>query len=48
MTIYTRKMNRKEVINLAEEFVREKIAAFDGGHDWWYADNLDPKTPLLS
>ena len=41
-------MNRKEIIYLTEEFVREKIAAFDGGHDWWYANSLDPKTTLLS
>jgi uncharacterized protein len=30
------KMNREEIINLTEEFVKEKVAGFDGGHDWWH------------
>jgi len=29
-------MNRKEQINLTEQFVRTKMANFDGGHDWWH------------
>jgi uncharacterized protein len=36
MTIYIRKMNRKEQINITEQFVRTKMAHFDGGHDWWH------------
>lgn len=34
MTIYIGKMQRKEIINLTEEFTRQKMAGFDGGHDW--------------
>ena len=31
-------MNRKEIINLTEEFVRKKVAGFDSGHDWWHTN----------
>jgi hypothetical protein len=36
MTIYIRKMDRKEQINLTEEFVKAKVVNFDVGHDWWH------------
>jgi uncharacterized protein len=29
-------MNRKEIIELTEAFVREIVKDFDGAHDWWH------------
>jgi uncharacterized protein len=29
-------MNREQQINLTEQFVKSKVAAFDSGHDWWH------------
>lgn len=29
-------MNRKTQIKLTEQFVRDKVAGFDSGHDWWH------------
>jgi uncharacterized protein len=36
MAINIWKMNRKEIINITEEFVRQRLAGYDSGHDWWH------------
>jgi hypothetical protein len=40
MTIYIRKMQRKEIINRKEEFVRRKMADFDSGYGQWHVVRL--------
>jgi hypothetical protein len=29
-----RKMNRKELIKITEEFAKQKVSGYDSSHDW--------------
>ncbi len=33
-------MNRNKIIKITEAFVRQKMAGYDSGHDWWHIDRV--------
>jgi uncharacterized protein len=41
-------MNRKELIKVTEEFVRQKVLGFDSSHDWWHIDRVRKMALLIN
>jgi uncharacterized protein len=33
-------MNRNDIISMTEEFVKQKMEAYDSGHDWWHIERV--------
>jgi len=33
-------MNMNDIISMTEEFVRQKMTAYDSGHDWWHIERV--------
>jgi uncharacterized protein len=41
-------MNSKALIKITEEYVKDKMSGFDGGHDWWHIHRVRNMALLIN